>query len=65
MIYEYKKDRNFGSGRQFIRLLGSRLHNTIRYNPYYYYFLYEIRSVADPDPGSSAFLTPGSGVLDG
>jgi hypothetical protein len=24
-----------------------------------------IRSVADPDPGSGAFLTLGSGILDG
>jgi hypothetical protein len=26
---------------------------------------YVVDSVADPDPGSGAFLTPGSGIRDG
>ncbi len=49
----------YGSGSRRPKNMWIRIRNTANE-----YFLYVRCSVADPDPGSGAFLTPGSEIRD-
>ncbi len=50
-----------------VRLTGDGQYDSPGYNAghLFYRFFFQHFSVVDPDPGSGAFLTPGSGIRDG
>jgi hypothetical protein len=45
------------------RHLGLDVHPEMHQTPYFSALSTVVASVADPDPGSGAFLTPGSGMV--